>query len=396
MLELRPILSAMLQHKTRAVLVILQMALTLAIVSNAVFIIDERIALMNRETGYPAGEIFGFRGVNIDSSVDMTTQIEVDEDILRAIPGVIDAVVINHIPIVGSGSTSSWSLEQKEGIGEFPSGVFRGDEHVLTTMGVELIEGRNFTPEEVSSHQEVSDSLVILSKSLADKLFPDGQAVGKTIYRHGNPSKVVGVVKKMQGMWVSWSAFEDNVIFPSNGARSFVRYMVRTEPERRAEVMAQVEEKLLASFPERVINSIDTMEHNIANSYRSDNGMKMILTVIISFLLAVTVIGIFGLSSFSVNQRTKQIGTRRALGATKFAIARYFLVENALMASMGIAIGVILAFALNYVLVNEYGVSKLNNGYVLGTMFAILTVSLASVLVPALRAANISPALATR
>ena len=396
MLELRPILSALIHHKSRAVIVMVQIALTMAIVCNAVFIIDERIAFMNRDTGYPENEIFGFRGVLLNADVDMTHQVEVDEDILRAIPGVIDAVMINHIPLVGSGSSSNWSLTAKQGRGEFSSGVFRGDEHTLNTMGLELIEGRNFTADEVKSTAESKDEVIIISKSLADKMFPQGDALGKIIYNQGIGAKVIGIVGVMQGAWVNWSAFNENVILPSVNAQSFLRYMVRTEPDRRAEVMAQVEQKLLASFPDRVINRIATMQENIKNSYRGHNSMRVTLSVLIGLLIFITVIGIFGLSSFSVNQRTKQIGTRRALGATKFAICRYFLVENFLIAIMGLVVGVVLALGLNYVLVNEYGVNRLEYVYIVGTLMAILLLSLASVLVPALRAAQVSPALATR
>ena len=245
MFELRPILSALLQHKSRAILVMLQVALTMAIVSNAIFIIDERIAFMNRDTGYAKNEIIGFRSVLLNNSVDMTAQVEVDEDILRSIPGVIDAVMINHIPVNGSGSASNWSLTAKEGRGEFPSGVFRGDEHVLTTMGVKLIEGRNFLPNEINFASESYDEVIIINKSLADKMFPNGNSLGKTIYNQGRPTKIVGVVGVMQGSWINWSNFNDNVILPSVNSRSFLRYMVRAQADRRAEVMAQIEEKLL-------------------------------------------------------------------------------------------------------------------------------------------------------
>lgn len=396
MFELRPILSALIQHKSRAILVILQIALTMAIVSNAMFIIDERIAFINRDTGYVQDEIISFRGVLLDNNVDMTAQVEVDEDILRNIPGVIDAVMINHVPIAGSGSSTSWSLTAKVGRGEFASGVFRGDEHVLNTMGLELLEGRNFRPEEVQPSMDSNDEVIIINKSLADKLFPDGNALGQTIYRQLRPSKVVGIVGVMQGSWVNWGGFNDNVIFPSVNAQSFLRYMVRAEPQRRAAVMAQIEEKLLASFPDRVINRIEAFEQIIENAYSSHSSMRIILTVLIVLLGFITVVGIFGLSSFSVNQRTKQIGTRRALGATKAAICRYFMVENALMSCMGILLGCVLALGLNVVLVSEYGTSKLDNAYVVGTLFVILLLSQASVLIPALRAAQVSPALATR
>ncbi|MCJ8274387.1 MAG: ABC transporter permease [Psychrosphaera sp.] len=396
MFEIRPILSAMLQHKSRAVLIILQMALTLAIVSNALFIIDERIQLMDRETGYAKEQLFSSFMIGLDGGADQSQQLEADEQMLRSIPGVIDAVVINHTPIAGSGSASSWDLVAKDEIGQFRSGIFRGDEHVLNTMGLTLLEGRNFTANEVEYGSSRIVPVVIINKSLADKLFPDGDALGKTIYAQSNPSKIVGIVGVMQGMWVNSSMFNDNAIFPAIEAASFNRYLVRTEPGVRQKVMDQFKDKLLELNRNRVIGNVKTLESDIERSYRSHNTMRTVLTVIISLLLFVTVVGIFGLSSFSVNQRTQQIGIRRSLGASKVDITRYFLVENCLMAVVGISLGCVLAMVRNYFMVKEYGVSQLNNAYVVGTMFGILLVSLMAVLVPALKAAQISPAIATR
>jgi putative ABC transport system permease protein len=396
MFEIRPIFSALLQHKSRAVLIILQMALTLAIVSNALFIIDERIQLMNRETGYAQEQLFASFMIGLNGAADQSQQIEADEQMLRSIPGVIDAVVSNHTPITGSGSSTSWDLTPKDEFGRFGSGVFRGDEHLLNTMGLTLLEGRNFTANEVEHGPSRITPVIIVNKSLADKLFPDGDALGKTIYAQSNPSKIVGIVGVMQGMWVDSSMFNDNVLFPAIEAGTFNRYLVRTEPNVRQKVMNQFKDKLLELNRDRVIGNTTTLEQSIEESYREHSTMRTVLTVIISLLLFVTVVGIFGLSSFSVNQRTQQIGIRRALGASKVDITRYFLVENCLMAAVGISLGCVLAMGLNYFLVNEYGVSQLNKAYVVGTMFGILLVSLMAVLVPALKAAQVSPAIATR
>ena len=295
MFEIRPIFSAMLQHKSRAVLIILQMALTLAIVSNALFIIDERIQLMDRETGYAKEQLFSSFMIGLDGGADQSQQLEADEQMLRSIPGVIDAVVINHTPIAGSGSASSWDLVAKDEIGQFRSGIFRGVEHVLNTMGLTLLEGRNFTVNEVEYGPSRIVPVVIINKSLADKLFPDGDALGKTIYAQSNPSKIVGIVGVMQGMWVNSSMFNDNAIFPAIEAASFNRYLVRTEPGVRQKVMDQFKDKLLELNRDRVIGKVKTLETDIARSYRDDNTMRTVLTVIISLLLFVTVVGIFGL-----------------------------------------------------------------------------------------------------
>ncbi len=395
MFEIRPILSALLQHKSRAVLIMLQMALTLAIVANAMFIINERLTLIDRESGFAETQLFGFRTVAIRSDDNPEQQIQANEQMLRNIPGVIDAVAINHIPITGSGSSSTFSLSLDDETSQKEAGVYRGDEHVLTTMGVELIEGRNFTESEVNYGPEGSDSVVILSDSFAKKMFPEG-ALGQTVFSSNNPIKVIGVVKTMQGMWVDSPIFEDNVIFPSVEGGGFARYMIRAEVGEKAAIMGQIKEKMLVLNPDQVISAMTTMEKNRQNSYRNDSAMAKILITIIVLLLLVTVVGIFGLSAFSVNQRIKQIGTRRALGASKIDITRYFLIENALMAVAGITIGSTLAVALNYWLVNAYGVGQLNISYVAGTVFGMFVVSQLAVLMPALKAAQVSPAIATR
>lgn len=396
MLEIRPILSALMQHKSRAVLIIIQIALTLAIVSNAVFIIDQRIKLINRDSGFPEGQLFGFSTVSLNQDDDSIAQAAADEILLRSIDGVINAVAINHTPIAGSGSSANFSLSSKLDRGEFRTGVYRADENALETLGVKLIQGRNFTAEEIHHGPNGHDSVIIVSKSVADKMFPDGDALGKTIYAQSRPSQIVGIVDKMHGFWVNWSAFEDNVLFPHEFPRGFQRFLVRTDADSREQVMAQVQEKMMEGYGGRVVTEPHTLESSVANSYQGHSAMMKILTILILLLLFITKVGIFGLSSFSVNQRTKQIGTRRALGANKWQVTRYFLVENVLMASLGLVIGYGLALGLNVWLVDLYGVAKLNNTYVLLTMFGIFCVSLLAVLIPALRAANVSPAMATR
>ena len=121
-----------------------------------------------------------------------------------------------------------------------------------------------------------------------------------------------------------------------------------------------------------------------------------LVAVIMALLLTVTALGIFGTTSFSVTQRIKQIGTRRALGATRPEILRYFLVENTLISLLGIVLGLAGAYALNVVLVTRYAGSKLGPGLVVAGVLILWLVGVAATVVPARRAARLSPALATR
>ena len=102
------------------------------------------------------------------------------------------------------------------------------------------------------------------------------------------------------------------------------------------------------------------------------------------------------LRCFVVRHRTKQIGTRRAIGARKIDIIRYFLVENWLMTTMGVVLGTVLTVALNYVLVTQYSLTRLDPAYIPIGILTLWGLGLLAVLGPARKAAGIAPAVATR
>jgi putative ABC transport system permease protein len=127
-----------------------------------------------------------------------------------------------------------------------------------------------------------------------------------------------------------------------------------------------------------------------------DRGMAILLSVVVGLMIVVTAVGIVGLASFSVRQRVKQIGTRRAVGARRRAIVRYFLVENWLITTAGVVVGTALTVALNYWLVTSYELERLDPLYLPVGIVGLWLVGLAAVAWPARRAAAISPAVATR
>ena len=120
------------------------------------------------------------------------------------------------------------------------------------------------------------------------------------------------------------------------------------------------------------------------------------LMVVIALLLLINSLGIIGLVSFWVTQRTKQIGTRRALGATKLDILKYFLTENLIITCIGIVIGSILAMALNNWLVVEFSLSRLPLTYLGSGAIIVIIMGLIAVCAPAMRAVSVPPAVATR
>jgi len=153
---------------------------------------------------------------------------------------------------------------------------------------------------------------------------------------------------------------------------------------------------LLALRDDRVLLGKRTFSEARAGRYSSENMMASLLIAVTGFLLLITASGIVGMASLWVNQRRKQIGVRRALGARRHDILRYFLVENVLITTGGVLAGVALALVLNNLLVGALEVPRLPPAYIGVTMLVMWVLGLASVLGPAWRAAAVSPAIATR
>jgi putative ABC transport system permease protein len=145
-----------------------------------------------------------------------------------------------------------------------------------------------------------------------------------------------------------------------------------------------------------VIDGVQSMQQARKEIYRDDRGLAVILGIVCAALVTVTSFGIVGLTSYWVAQRRRQIGIRRALGATRQGIVRYFQTENLLIAASGAAAGVVLAVTLNLWMVTRFELPRLHLGYVIVGAAVVLLLGQVAVLWPALRAASVPPALATR
>ena len=200
----------------------------------------------------------------------------------------------------------------------------------------------------------------------------------------------------MQGAWVDWDNLTHVVLMPGIPAGPFLRYIVRVEPGHRDEIMRVIEETLPARNSERMIRRIQPFTEIVARSYRRDHSMTILLIATVFMLVSITSLGIVGLASFAVRQRTKQIGTRRAIGATRRDILAYFMVENWIVTTGGVLLGTLLTVAVNMWLVDAYSLEKLDWIYVPAGMFILWVLGQLAVLVPAIRASGIAPAIATR
>ena len=400
-MELGPIWRAILRNKGSYLLIALQIAVTMAIMVNSIAIIQERSSNMSRPSGTDEDNILTFRSISFVPDADMRVLIDADLDMLRNTPGVVDAFASNSFPLRGGGWSMGLALEPGSGHDGIGTAIYFSDEHAIDAFGTNLVEGRNFTASDVTWNDEESGTwpaMGIITRGLADELFPDeeGSVVGKTVYINGdNPVNIIGIVDRLQAPWDGWDRVENTMLVPSRRDGDMQHYIVRTEPGYREELIPQIEEKL-AENKGRIIEQMRTMNEVRHRSYLGDAAMIKMLSFIVVLLTAVTGLGIVGLASFSVSRRTRQVGVRRALGATRPAILRYFLIENFIISSVGILVGAVLAVALNIFMVQAFGLTPLAWYVVPIAMIVLWIVGQAAVAGPARRASNISPAIATR
>lgn len=417
-MSLPPILAALRKHKSGVVLIALQIALTLAIVCNAVFIIADRIDRVNRPTGLVENNLMLVTQQFVDAPSandpegvrQLDNLIVQDVATLKQIPGVSHVAPVNSLPLLqsawnGAVSTKPNGVSLRDRTHTMTTYYFMGPEG-LDTLGLKLAAGRNFSASEVTRmtmRSSIGAPGALITRALADKLFPDGSALGKPVYLNGGttPTVVLGIVRRMQtpgvGSWADSFAW-NSVILPQRLDAYFSRYAIRVQPGRMDAVRAAVGPALYKSNPMRVLDddSIRTFAEIRADTYKGDVGMAILMGVICLILIAITGAGIVGLTSFWVGQRRRQIGVRRALGARKVDILRYFQLENLIISGAGAVLGMLLAVGLNLWLMQHMSMARLPVFIVALGVLLVLALGQAAVFGPARRAAEVPPVMATR
>ena len=405
-MDIRPILSTLLRHKTAAALIVLEIAVSCAIICNALFLIGSRLEHMDRASGLAEEEVVRVHITGIGTDDNAAALTREDLASLRAIPGVQAASATNQIPYGNSSWNSSVNLEPDQPSQTLNASVYLGEEDLVETFGLRIVEGRDFNPDEYIDWADVdtpgSDTPIpamLVSRATAQRLFPDESAVGKQVYSWGdNPIRIVGVVDQLirpnEGGGANNHAL--SIMLPIRTPYGMGPYVLRTEPGRRAEVIDAALAALDRNNASRIVLDSDTFSDVRNAYYAQDRSMAWLLVAVCIALLVVTALGIVGLASFWVQQRTKQIGVRRALGATRGQVLRYFQTENFLLATVGIVLGMLMAYGINLLLMDIYELPRLPAMYLPVGAVALWLLGQAAVFGPARRAASVPPAVATR
>jgi putative ABC transport system permease protein len=409
-MEIRPILSALMRSKTGAILVAVQVALSLAILANALHIVNVRQEVAARPSGVAAeSDVFHLLARNL-RPLGHNEELALQKRLAaaaRAVPGVVSVAQVSQVPLSRNGSNSGFAASRKQENSSAVAAVYITPDPLIKTWGLKLLEGRDFTPAEiVEIDQNVTEEFppqVIVTRAMAEKIHPGGgSALGMPLFlgtgEGAQQLQVVGVVERLQSQGAEvGDKGEYSVLFPVRlTGDGDTLLTIRAEAGQRDRVMKEAEQAIRAATPDKLIVRLRTLDEDRDTRYRADRAMSWMLITVSALLLLVTASGIVGIASLWVTQRRKQIGVRRALGARRVDILRYFLTENFMITSVGVAAGVLLALGLNQLLVSQLEMARLPLPYLLGGAAVFWLLGLGAVYGPAWRAASISPATATR
>ena len=402
-MQIQPILAALRRHRLATALIALEIALACAVLCNACFLIANRLAQMQVNSGVDEAALatLHLTGYEAGQAVDLNARVQAG---LGRIAGVQSVSVINAVPFGEHAGTAGITLDAA---GKHFGGVvdfYVGGPGSFKALGLQLVAGGEPQADDYRPLNDFipDEATVWVTRALAGHLWPDADPLGKEFWMGKSHFRVGGVLAHLvrpSGGEGGPDTVEWSVFVPAQpGASLAGTYLLRADPRELPRVLRDARAAMTKIAPDAVVDTLgsQTISDLRQDYFRPDRAMAGMLVGVIAALLLVTALGIVGLASFWVAQRRKQIGIRRAIGATRSDILHYFQTENFLIVSGGIVLGVVLAYALNLMLMTQYELPRLPLYYLPVGALALWALGQLAVLGPALRAAAVPPVVATR
>lgn len=402
-MQIRPILAALRRHRLATVLIALEIALACAVLCNACFLISGRLNAMHVNSGVDEASlaVIKLTGFEEAQAADLNARVQSG---LAGIAGLQSVTVTNTAPFADKVGTAGVTTSQEPGHPRAVVDYYIGGPGTFDAMGLRVVAGRAPQADEYRSFVGfVPDNApVLVTRALADHLWPGTDPLGKELWCDRLHFRVVGILDHLvrpnptsfAPNTAQWSVFAPGLPGPKLAGT----YLLKADPAQLPRVLREARAAIAKIAPDTVLDEefSRTLSDMRDIRFRQDRAMTGMLVGVICALLLVTALGIVGLASFWVQQRRKQIGIRRAIGATRRDILEYFQTENFLIVSGGIVIGMVLAFGLNLALMKIYELPRLPLYYLPVGAISLWLLGQLAVLGPALRAAAVPPVVATR
>lgn len=394
------------RHRARRVLVVAEVALSVVLLAGAGLLIRSFSRLMRVDPGFRTDHSISFALTLPEAKYKtpemQATFIRTMMERMRAIPGVQSAGAALGMPLTSYGRSSHVTIAGRAPVkqSDEPEAEIRmATPDYFPTMGIRLIRGRGFTPQDDAGGVRV----LLITEAAARRFFPNEDPLGKHVTfgwtRHSVPLQgdIVGIVADVKQSSLAaaplpqfWIAYDQ---WPVPDEISVVLHTTRDEHS----VVAGVRRAIHELDPDLAVAHVETLDDVVADSVAQPRFYMLLLTAFAVVAILLASIGIYGVIAYLVGQRAREIGIRIALGASPSNVVRMVVNEGIVMVAIGIGIGIIGALALTQVmralLFNTTSSDPMT--YVLVTL-VLAGVALVASSVPALRAAGVDPALAMR
>ena len=387
--------------RLRSVLMIAEMALALVLLIGAGLMVRSFAALQHVRPGFDPSSVLtlrlAFPGAKYPTPEARLALRQQIESRVRELRAVTDVAFISQLPLTGSGPLSpfayneetarNWESETSDGRSVSPS-YFRA-------MGTRLIAGRSF-----DEHDRPGQGRIIIDETLAARAWPGQDAVGKRLQVQptGSPNEygeVIGVVEHIRAHDLARPVRPQ--IYTALGGGAARMYVVIRTADGCSCLASQVRRAIQRIDPDLPVDKVRGMTDYVADAMASSRLTLMLMSLFGMAALLLSCVGIYGVFSYSVSQRTREIGIRMALGQDPARIRNLVLVEGLRLIAISTAIGAAMAFVLTQsVSVLLYGVQPTDPSTFGLMALLLMVVGLAGCYVPALRATRVNPIIALR
>ncbi len=314
---------------------------------------------------------------------------------VSAVPGVRSVSFVDSIPLSMGGANLDITADGKDGPKHLVADVYNVGARYFETMGIPVLRGREF-----HSHDDTGATAMV-NEELARRLFPGRDPVGLRVTADNplegrKPYEVVGVVKNAKSRTLG-EANQPCLYFflepkPEQAMSFFGISVIARGSMPPGQIEHAVRDQLRALDPNLPVFNIETMNEHVSKSLLIPRLCATLLGVFGMVGVALATVGLYGVMSYAVRARTKEIGIRLAVGANPRGILRMLAAQGLLLGGIGIAAGLAISFAVTRFTESLlYGVSSTDVLTFVGVPLLMLAVALAAVLIPARRAARVDP-----
>ncbi|PYS82145.1 MAG: ABC transporter permease [Acidobacteria bacterium] len=398
------------RNRVRSLLVVAEVALSLMLLVGAGLLVRSFMRLRQTDTGFRPDNLLTMElsySVGKDEGQKAVNFFRAVEERVRALPGVEAVAVSNGVPMIGASETS-FQIEGRPPAapGKRPMSVVYYPTHdFLNAMGIRLVRGRFFDEHDTQNAPLVA----VIDEEFAREYFPGEDPVGK--YFAGNKemdiphAEIVGVVAHVKNYGLDTPGPVQAEFYSSRDQvpdrfqpllADRVSLVVRTSSDPAAMATA-VRRAVQEVDPNQPVYNVNTMEQVLSDSVASQRLSMLLLSIFAAVAMTLAAVGIYGVMSYAVAQRTHEFGIRMALGAQGGDVLRMVVRQGMLLTLVGVGAGLLGALALTRVISSLlYGVSATDPLTFAGVPLVLVAVALAACLVPARRATKVDPMVALR